>query len=90
MSIDRPAAASLAERGLAAVVGIDIVATAREDSPLDGIGLISADLVCISDAVASAAAEGGIECVLTDPDVDGLVTVADLVTAIAARGQGQA
>jgi hypothetical protein len=90
MSIERAAAASLAERGLAAVVGVDIVATVREDSPLDGMGLTEADLVCVSDAVASAAAEGGAECVLTDFDVDGLVTVADLVTAIAALGQVQA
>ncbi len=87
MSADRSVAAALAERGLAAVVGEDIVATLREDSPLEGIGLTDADLVCVSDAIASAAATRGQDCVLTDGDVVGLVTVADLVTAIAARAQ---
>lgn len=88
MSLDRAVAADLAERGLAAVVGDDIVAALREDSPLDRIGLVPADLVCVSDAVAAAALGDDRECVLTDADVDALVTVADLVTAIAARGQG--
>ena len=90
MSIDRGVAAALAERGLAAVVGEHIVAALREDSPLEGIGLTEADLVCVSDAIASAACAQGEDCVLTDEDVVGLVTVADLVSAIATRAEATA
>ncbi len=86
MSIDRTSAAALAERGLAAVVGEQIVAALREDSPLSGFGLSSDDLVCVGDAVADAARGTGGECVLTDDDVAELLTVADLVGAIAKRG----
>ena len=90
MSIERGRAAALAERGLAAVVGEDIVATLREDSPLEGIGLTEADLVCVSDAIAAAASARSVDCVLSDEDVVGLVTVADLVTAIATRSEAPA
>lgn len=87
MTISRTRAAALAERGLAAVVGAQIVAALREDSPLAGVGLTDDDLICVSDAVADAARTEGVACSLTDADVSGLVTVADLVGAIAQRGE---
>lgn len=90
MSVDRSTAAALAEQGLAAVFGAQIVAGLREDSPLAGIGLSAADLVCVSDAIADAAEIRDIDCVLGDADMDGLTTVADLVSVIVIRGESMA
>lgn len=87
MRIDRRTAAMLAETGLAAVFAADVVSGLREDSPLVGVGLTAADLVCLSDAIAAAAAARGCDCVLDDADVEGLTTVADLVGVIEARGE---
>jgi len=90
MSIQRRAAAGLAEAGLGSVVDPALVAGLREDSPLDAVGLAAADLVCLSDAVGQAAAARGLVCALDDGDLDGVVTVADLVTVIAAAASSQA
>ena len=87
MTLDRTSAAALAEAGLTAVVGPGIVAGLREDSPLARIGLTSADLICLSDAIANAATTAGAHCVLDDADMVDLVTVADLVSAVAACGE---
>ena len=83
MSIDRRAAAGLAEAGLAAVFDPAMVARLREDSPLEAVGITDADLVSVSDAVGHAAEARGLVCLLGDGDLDGVATVADLVTAIA-------
>ena len=85
MTIDRQVASALAESGLSAVVGPEIVSRLREDSPLALVGLSTADLVCVSDAVARAADARGLDCVLVDSDLAGLDTVADLVTVITLR-----
>lgn len=87
MTLDRTSAAALAEAGLTAVFGLDVVAGLREDSPLEGIGLTPEDLICLSDSIANAATKDGGSCVLDDADIDDLVTVADLVSAVAACGE---
>lgn len=86
MTIDQRTAGSLAETGLSAVLGPEIVSGLRPDSPLSGVGLGAADLVGLSDAIADAASRRGVQCILDDGDLDGLETVSDLVASIAAAG----
>lgn len=86
MTVDQHTAGSLAQSALAAVLGPEVVSGLRQDSPLAGVGLTAADLVCVSDAVADAATRRGVHCVLDDGDLDGLERVSDLVAAIAKAG----
>lgn len=86
MTVDQATASSLAESALAAVLGPEVVSGLRQDSPLAGVGLTAADLVCVSDAIAEAATRHGVHCVLDDGDLGGLETVSDLVAAIAMAG----
>ena len=78
-------ASAIAEESLAAVFDPTLVRALRPDSPLAAIGLVDADLVALADAVHVAAASRGVECVLDDPDLADLTTVADLVRAIESK-----
>ncbi len=78
-------AASLAEAALGVVLGAELVAGLRKDSPLAGVGLSETDHVCLSDAVAAAASAHGADCVLEDADLSGVQTVGDLIAAIRSR-----
>ena len=81
-ALEHRAAATVVEEALVAVFDPDLVRRLREDSPLAVVGMIPADAVAVADAVARAAADVGVSCVLTDADVDGVETVADLVAAV--------
>ena len=80
--IDHHVAAQVAEEALRSVFDPQAVSALREDSPLAAIGLASADVVCVADAVAQAAVDRGITCVLDDDAMENVETVADLVQAI--------
>jgi hypothetical protein len=90
-ALDRRGAAGIVEEALAAVFEPAVVRQLREDSPLGMLGMAPADAVCVSDAVAQAAAAAGLECRLGDADLGGAATVADLVSAVqhAARRAGE-
>jgi hypothetical protein len=75
--------AVIAEAALTAVFGATAVGSLREDSPLTAVGLTPADLVCLADAAAVAAAARGITCVLDDASLADRRTVSDLVQAVA-------
>ncbi len=79
---DHHLAAQVAEDALRSVFEPQAVSALREDSPLAAIGLTSADVVCVADAVAQAAVDRGFTCVLDDAAMENVETVADLVRAI--------
>ena len=85
MTVDRRLAGLLVQEALGAVVDPAIVATLREDSPLAAAGLSVTDAVCVADGVATAAADRGLACALTDDDLAGATTVADVVDAVVRR-----
>lgn len=78
-------AAVILEQALGAVFDETIVRQLREDSALAALGMTPADAVCLSDAVAEAAARVGWVVDLGDADVAGVTRIADLVNAIAAN-----
>lgn len=90
-ALDRRTAASIAEAALGAVFDQSVVRQLREDSPLSMLGMAPADAVCVSDAIAEAAATAGFDCRLGDTALGGAVTVSDLVSAVqdAARRTGE-
>jgi hypothetical protein len=61
------------------------VSALREDSPLAALGMSDADVVCVADALASAARDRGLSCVLDDADLVQAGTVSDLIGAVTAR-----
>jgi hypothetical protein len=83
-AMDHRTAAAIVETALSRVFDARAVAALREDSPLTALAVQPADLVCIGDAVASAAGERAWSCVLSDADVDPLDTVSDLIAAVRA------
>ena len=89
---DARTAAVLVEDALALVFPADLVARLRPDSPLTGGGMRTAGALCISDAVATVAQRSGLSCQLSDADLEGSQTVADLVDAVHRRlgGEGHA
>jgi hypothetical protein len=80
----RTVSAAIAEAGLLEVFGAQAVAGLREDSPLAKLGMSPDDAVCIADAVARAAQTRSLTCVLGDAELADLVTVTDLIDAVAA------
>ncbi len=80
--IEHRLAAQVAEEALRSVFDPQAVSALRDDSPLTAIGLTSADVVCLADAVAKASDDRGFTCVLGDADLEDVHTVADLVLAI--------
>lgn len=80
---ERTTHAAIAEEALRRVFDSQSVAGLREDSPLAMLGMTSADVVCLADAVARAAQERSVTCMLGDADLAGLTTVADLIDAVA-------
>jgi hypothetical protein len=64
----------------------DVVRGLRADSPLSALGMTLADTVCVADAIALCARRHDVRVEPGDGDLDGLVTVADLIGAIAAGG----
>lgn len=84
LDIDRRAAAGIVEDALAAVFDPTVVRQLREDSPLTVLGMTTADAVCVSDAVGEAASAAGLDCDLTDSDLDAAGAVADLIAAVQA------
>ena len=84
-TLERRTAAAICEQALAVVYGASTVATLREDSPLSAVGLVPADLVCLSDALAEAASTRGLRCVVDDSGFEGTVTVGDLVSVVQGR-----
>jgi hypothetical protein len=84
-TLERRTAAAISEQALAIVFGGSTVATLREDSPLGAVGLQPDDLISLSDAVATAAVERGLQCVLDDAAFEGVGTVGELVTAVQGR-----
>ncbi len=80
---ERTTHAAIAEEALRRVFDSQSVAGLREDSPLAMLGMTPADVVCLADAVARAAQERSLTCMLGDADLAGLTTVADLIDAVA-------
>ena len=78
----RAAAAAIAEEALCEVFDPEVVAGLREDSPLAVLGLTPSDVVCIADAVASAARRRSLACEPGDGDLDDAVTVRDVIDVI--------
>jgi hypothetical protein len=81
---DRRTAGQLVEEALAAVFDGEAVTALREDSPLSAVGMTSADLVCLADAIADAATARGRTCVLGDVALSDVVTVSDVIDAVTA------
>ena len=81
-SVEHRTAAAIAEAALSVVFGRSAVATLREDSPLAAVGLVPADLVCLSDAIAADAAARGVTCILDDEALGHALTVGDVVVAV--------
>lgn len=86
---DRRVAVAVTVEALRRVLDPATVATLRDDSPLAGVGVTDADLVCIADAIAAECERlpDGALVVLDDDDFESINTVSDLVTAVRARLQ---
>jgi hypothetical protein len=83
---DRRTAGQLVEVALAAVFDVEAVQGLREDSPLSAVGMTSADLVSLADAIADASSARGRTCVLDDRALSDVVTVSDVIDAVTALG----
>jgi hypothetical protein len=83
MTVDHREAARITESALGRVFDSEVVRRLREDSPLSVLGMVPADAVCVADAVATVADESGLACELDDADLADVLTVADLVRAVA-------
>ena len=82
--------AAIAEQALMRVFGATAVTSLRADSPLSAVGLAPDDLICLADAVAEAASDRGVTCILDDAALAGLRSVSDLVAAVAQAGSASA